>query len=213
MFSDSTCCFVGTSDQMAGSGKGELIDKFDIVCRTLGSSGKILHNPNDLGSYTDVLFVNDKVSKLHNPLDALHLKEKSVRMVVFRDKVPEGADYLTDNGIEIGSTRNNVIYGLNSVPMMAVHVTNWLLNKNAGTVYITGCDLYASYRKDPLANSASWLDGYQAEWDNSPPSSQHDIDGHFAWLWRRLHSCEVFCDDLLAEEVNKWWRKKIEALN
>lgn len=193
---------------MLGSNKGEFIDRFDIICRSLGSSGHLLDNPKDLGSRTDVLFVNAKVASLHKPLDVIHLKKQGVRSVVFRERIPLEIGYLIDNGIEVNSCLDLKIFGLGTVPMMALLATQWLLERDAQTVFISGCDFYASYRNNRKINLASWMSGYQAEWDNEPPSSSHDIECHFQWFFKKLYSCEVFCDDIFAQEINKWWKEK-----
>lgn len=208
MYKDSLCCFVGASDQMNGSKKGQLIDSFDTVCRSLGSSGKILQNHEDLGSRTDVLFINPKVCQIHKTFDVNHFKENGVRSIVFRNRIPNGCDYLVDNGIEISSCADITLYRLGTVPMMAVLATQWLLNRGSEFVYISGCDFYSSYRKNNMVNLSSWLSGYQAEWDNEPPSNKHDYECHYQWFWRKLVSCKVFCDDIFAEEINNWWKEK-----
>ena len=227
-----TAVFVGSSSQMIGRGIGAFIDRFDVVIRTLGASGKLGFNTEDLGTRNDILFCNAVVERRLRPLPLESLAEQGVKQIVFR-KTMRCKKYTDQKNppVHCTKTQYNHISGINGMPLMAAQAVKWLEDRGAGFIFITGCDFYmhAGINTNLGDNRPEkyWIKGYQAEalgkkkpkgvrrWGQkvgrpTRPSAGHNIPSHLNWFANKLRQGNIYCDDILASIMNDWYDRTHE---
>jgi hypothetical protein len=228
-----SCVFVGASTNMVGRKLGDFIDRFDVVIKTMGASGNVGILPEDLGARNDVIFVNAVVERQHRPLNLKKLASKGVKQIVFR-KSMRCRKYTEkdDNPLGISKTQYNRITGIAGMPLMAAQASQWMLDRGAGFIFITGCDFYmhnglkTNIRK--VTPNKYWIKGYQQppcgkkkprgvkRWGQSvgrptKPSAGHNIPSHLEWFAKHIHDGKIYCDDILANILNAWFEDSKEA--
>lgn len=230
-----SCVFVGASTNMLGRKLGDFIDRFDVVIKTMGASGNVGILPEDLGARNDVIFINAVVERQHRPLNLKKLASKGVKQIVFRKSMRCRKYTEKDNNpLGISKTQYSHITGIAGMPLMAAQASQWMMDRGAGFIFITGCDFYMHNGLETDIGKVTpqkyWIKGYQKppcgktkprgakRWGQSvgrptKPSAGHNIPSHLEWFAKHIHNGKIYCDDILANIINEWFAdsKEVEA--